>query len=193
MFYLEHRLLYLLFMDKKITYIERRNPLWHRVIAAIFFTVAIGLIIHFILTMDFSLEEKHFYAHFDYLQIIFLLLFFAIYFSYTINCYFDFEKKLFKREFSIGIFNYGRWRDLPQIDYISLFAVNQNTFQINLWNNKNKHWDLYEEFNYNDAFKIAFELSELLNIDLLDATIPGDFKWVNKVASKKEGKMIYKS
>ncbi|MFV9549697.1 hypothetical protein [Algibacter sp. PT7-4] len=178
-------------MNKKVTYIERQKPFWLRVIAAAFFTIAIILVVHFIITMDFSVEERHFYAHFDYFQIIFILLFFAIYFSYTINCYFDFEKKLFKREKTIGIFKYGQWESLPNLAYVSLFAVNENTFEINLWNNKNKHWDLYEKYNIKDAFTIAFELSELLNIDLLDATIPGDFKWVNKEATKKTGKMVY--
>ena len=178
-------------MQKKIVYIERQNSLFFRITAALFYTTIIGLIIHFILTMDFSWEEKHFYAHFDYLQIIFILLFLAIYFSYTINCHFDFEKKLFKREYTIGIFKYGKWKSLPKLDYISLFAINQSTFQINLWNNENKHWDLYEEFNFEDAFKIAFELSELLNIDLLDATVRNDFKWIDKKASKDTGKIVY--
>ena len=178
-------------MQKTASYIERQNSSFFRVIAALFFTVAIGLIIHFFLTMNFSWGKKHFYAHFDYLQIIFVLIFLGIYFSYTINCHFDFEKKLFKREFTIGIFRYGKWKPLPQIDYVPLFATDRNVFQINLWNNSNKHWDLYEEFNYKDAFTIAFELSELLNIDLLDATIPGKFKWVDKNATKETGKMAY--
>ena len=178
-------------MQKSLVYIERQNSLFFRVIAALFFTTSIALVVHFILTMDFSWEKKHFYAHFDYLQIVFVLLFIAIYFSYTINCHFDLENKLFKREFTIGIFKYGKWKPLPKLDYVSLFATDQSVFQINLWNNKNKHWDLYEEFNYKDAFKIAFELSELLNIDLLDATIPGNFKWVDKKASKETGEMKY--
>ena len=178
-------------MQKNLVYIERRNSLFFRITAAIFYTTVIGLIIHFIFTMDFSWEKKHFYAHFDYLQIIFILLFLAIYLSYTINCHFDFEKKLFKREYTIGIFKYGKWKRLPKLDYVSLFAVNGSTFQVNLWNNKNKHWDLYEEFNFEDAFKIAFELSELLNIDLLDATVRNDFKWIDKKASKDTRKIVY--
>ena len=163
-------------MQKAHEYIERQNSLIFRVIAALFFTTAIGLIAYFLFTMDFSLKEKHFYAHFDILSLLFILIFFGIYFSYTINCHFDFDKKRFKREYTIGIFKYGKWRPLPKLDYVSLFALNESIFQVNLWNNKNKHWDLYEEFNFEDAFKIAFELSELLNIDLLDATIPNNFK-----------------
>jgi len=182
---------YICFMQKSLVYIERQNSSFFRIVAALFYTISIGLITHFILTMDFSYEKKHFYAHFEYLNIVFVLMFIAVCFSYTINCYFDLEKKLFKREFTIGIFKYGKWKPLPKLDYVSLFATDQSVFQINLWNNKNKHWDLYEEFNHKDAFKIAFELSELLNIDLLDATIPGNFKWVDKKASKETGEMKY--
>lgn len=178
-------------MQKSLVYIERQNSLFFRIVAALFFTISIALAIHFIVTMDFSLEKKHFYAHFDYLQIVFVLMFIAIYFSYTINCHFDFENELFKREFTIGIFKYGKWKPLPKLDYVSLFATDQSVFQVNLWNNKNKHWDLYEEFNYKDAFSIAFELSELLNISLLDATVPGDFRWIDKETTKSTGKIKY--
>lgn len=178
-------------MQKTLVYIERQNSLLFRIIAALFYTIAIGLIIHFFITIDFSLERKHLYAHFDYIQFIFIFTFFAIYFSYTINCHFNFEKKLFKREYTVGIFRYGKWKPLPKFNYVSLFAIDHNVFQVNLWNNKNKHWELYEEFNYDDAFKIAFELSELLNIDLLDATIRNDFKWIDKKASKETRKIVY--
>ncbi len=183
--------LYLFQMDKSITYIERQKPLWLRLIASLFFTITIVLIIHFCYTMEFSWEKKYFKGHIDYFQIIFILLFFGIYFSYTINCYFNFEKKLFKREKTIGVFKYGKWKPMPKLEYISLFAVNESTFEINLWYKKNRHWDLYEKYNIKDAFTIAFELSELLNIDLLDATIPGDFKWIDKKATKEAGEIIY--
>lgn len=178
-------------MQQVVTYIERQNSLKWRILAALFYTIALGLIIYFLVTMDFSYKEKHFYAHFDIIKIIFPLIFLAIYFSYNINCFFDFEKKLFKREFTVGIFRYGKWRPMPKFDYISLFAINEGTFQVNLWSNKNKHWDLYEEFNFKDAFLIAFELSELLKIDLLDATVRNNFRWVDKKATIESGEMKY--
>mgnify|MGYP003838840015 CR=1 FL=1 len=85
------------FMEKELLYIERQKPLWLRIVAAFFFTISAVSIIYFFYTMDFSIEENHFYAHFDLLELVFLLLFFAIYFSYTINCHFDFTKKLLGR------------------------------------------------------------------------------------------------
>ncbi len=178
-------------MQKTLIYIERQNSLFFRITAALFFTIAIGLIIYFIFTMDFSWKKKHFYAHFDYLQIIFVLTFLATYFSYTINCHFDFENKRFKKEFALGVLKYGRWKPMPKFNYVSLFSISEGTFQVNLWNKKNRHWELYEEFNFKDAFRNAFELSELLNIDLLDATVRNDFKWIDKKASKETGKIVY--
>lgn len=176
-------------VQKQITYIERRNSLFWRVIASLLFTCVVGLLIFFFWTMDFSLEKRHFYAHFDILSAIFVLTFVAIYASYTINCYFDFENKRFKREFTIGAFKYGKWIDLPEISYISLFL--KGGFQVNLCATNNKHWDLYEEFNFKDAFTIAFELSELLNVDLLDATDPYNSRWIDKEATKTAKEIIY--
>lgn len=178
-------------MKKNIEYIERKNSLFFRVVAALCFTATIGLIVYFFSTMKFSWEKKYLYAHFDLLQVVFVLVFFGIYCSYTINCHFDFEEKRFKREFALGVLKFGKWKPLPKIDYISLYATGQNVFQVNLWNYKNKHWDLYEEFNYKDAFRIAFELSELLNIDLLDATERHNFRWIDKNATKEKGEVVY--
>ena len=44
----------------------------------------------------------------------------------------------------------------------------------------NKHWELYTNTDYRDAFLIGFDLSEQLDIDLLDATTPNDYKWIDK-------------
>lgn len=117
--------------------------------------------------------------------------FFAFYTSYTINCYFNFKEGKFKRQVAIGIFKYGKWKPLPELNYVALFSPDGAVFQINLWYGRNKHWDLYEKYSFDTAFTIAFELSEELNIDLLDSTEPYNFKWVNKEASKAEGKMVY--
>ena len=178
-------------MDTKITYIERQKPLAMRVIAAILITAAFALLAFFVYHIEFSLKERRLRVHTDLIQIIAFLIFFAVYLSYTINCYFDFENRTFKREKTIGFFKYGKWKPLPELEYVSLFAVNHMTFEINLWYKKNKHWDLYEKYEIKEAFTIAFELSELLNIDLLDATIPNNFRWIDKKASKEKGEMVY--
>lgn len=79
---------------------------------------------------------------------------------------------------------------MPKFEYVSLFAVNETTFEINLWSKKTST-GIYMKSIFKEAFTIAFELSEVLKIDLLDATIPNNYKWVNKKASKEKGEMVY--
>ncbi len=75
----------------------------------------------------FLIKKTFIWTPLDYIQIIFALLFFAIYF------YFNFEKKKrFKREKIIAPFKYGKWKPLPELEYVALFAVNPGTFEINL-------------------------------------------------------------
>ena len=53
-------------------------------------------------------------------------------------------------------------------------------FEVNLWYDRVKRIELYERDNYMDAFRIGFHMSEKLNIDLLDATVPNNNKWIDK-------------
>ena len=39
---------------------------------------------------------------------------------------------------------------------------------------------MYERNSFEDAITVGYYLSEELNIDLLDATVPNDFKWIDK-------------
>jgi len=69
--------------------------------------------------------------------------------------------------------------------------MGKKIFEVNLWYDKNKHWELYEKHDFAEAFAIGFEISELLNIDLLDATKPNNYKWVDKESLKKTGEIKY--
>ena len=64
-------------------------------------------------------------------------------------------------------------------------------FEVNLWYDRNKHWELYEKYTFEDAFAIGYEISEVLNIGLLDATKPNNYRRVDKEALKKTGIITY--
>lgn len=178
-------------MEENIVYVERKRDLWVRIIAAFLYTFATFCLAYAFYFMEFSMEKRYLRFNFDALQIGIYAYFIAFYCSYTVNCYYNFKQKLFKREIAIGIFKYGKWKNLPELDYISVFSTNHNVYHINLWYKKNRHWNLYEKYDYEDAFIIALELSEELNIDLLDATVRNDYKWIDLEASKTQGKIIY--
>ncbi|MBQ0768743.1 MAG: hypothetical protein KBT58_05590, partial [Bizionia sp.] len=109
------------------------------------------------------------------------------------NCiYIDLEKSKFRSTKEIGPIKIGRWVKIENYEYVSIFTKRLNngglTFNVNLWYNTNRHFTLYSEPNFESAIEIAYNLSEELNIDLLDATIANDYKWIDKEALKtKEG------
>jgi len=50
---------------------------------------------------------------------------------------------------------------------------------------------LYTKYDLKEAFLVGFEILELLEIKILDATRPNDYKWIDKQATIKKGEIIY--
>jgi hypothetical protein len=86
----------------------------------------------------------------------------------------------------------GKWKDLPPIEYVSVFKTKENkrvqgmgasanfsneVYKLNLFYNRNKKIEVYITDNLKDAFDKAKYISEILNIDVLDAT-ERESKWV---------------
>ena len=98
---------------------------------------------------------------------------------------------LFRPTLEVGPLRLGKWKHIKSPKYISVFN-SKTGYEINLWHHKNNHLELYKRANYKDALRMAFEISENLNIELLDATRPNNSRWIDKAATKKAKTIIYK-
>ena len=174
--------------DTNIIVSETNRPYWQLPIAAIFFTAAIFLL--FVDISDFNWSNDYLRNLSIDFQILAVLIFLGTYFSSQKRIYIDLENSRFKPSTEIGFLKFGRWKTIHNYEYVSIFYdVSKNIderFEVNLWYDKNKHFELYARNNFEDAITVAYNLSEALNIDLLDATIPNDFKWIDKEALKAE-------
>ncbi|WP_430411435.1 hypothetical protein [Kordia sp.] len=89
-------------------------------------------------------------------------------------------------------FRFGKWEDLPEIEYVSVFSttetitvrsrtaeanVKSDVIVLNLFYNGNHRIKAYTTKNKEDAFKVAKQMAEVLKIDILDAT-EGESKWL---------------
>lgn len=107
----------------------------------------------------------------------------------------DLSSKKYRKIYSILGMDFGKWKDIPEIEYISVFAtqeniavwassasanVKNNIFKLNLFYNSNKKIEAYTSYNVKDAFNVGHHLADALQTDLLDATVTGDFKLVDK-------------
>ena len=165
---------------------ERNRPFWQIVIASLFFAFAFVLLGFSLYNADWKDGSLKDLRH--NLKSVICLVGFGIGFSFQKSVYIDIDKSKFRSTFEIGPIKLGQWKTINNYEYVSVFNQPQvdgnNVFEVNLWYDKNKHWELYEKYDFEEAFLIGYKISEQLNIDLLDATIPNDYKWVDKVELK---------
>ena len=169
-------------MDSSIIVSERERPIWQIIIAAVCFTLALSIILAFII---------HFFVYNPFILKLATKIHLSLYcillgltFCTQKRIHIDIKNSKFKPTTEIGNFKFGSWKTIHNYEYVSVFqqllSDGSTTFEVNIWYDTNKHFQLYERNSFEDAITVGYYLSEELNIDLLDATIPNDFKWIDK-------------
>ena len=103
----------------------------------------------------------------------------GIHFAMVKEYYFDLKNRQYKIVKRIGPIEIGKWKDFQNLNYISVFKNGKGILQVNLWYNKNKHFNLGITEDLSLALIVGRKIDEKLEIDLWDAaTDPHDAKWV---------------
>jgi hypothetical protein len=180
-------------MDKNIIICERQRPLWQRVVASLFFTLAIAYLAYVIPYIEWNEKDPRNIGY--HIERFIILMTFGISFSFHKSVYIDLKNSKFRSTFEIGPIKLDEWKTINNYEYVSIFHEHlidgRKIFEVNLWYDRNKHWELYEKYTFEDAFAIGYEISEVLNIGLLDATKPNNYRRVDKEALKKTGIITY--
>jgi len=105
----------------------------------------------------------------------------------------ELKKQRYRNVYSILALNFGLWKDLPEIEYVSVFKTTKNSrarvitaeatlgfevFKINLFYNRNQHIEAYVSDDIDDAFMVAKHIAIFLELDIFDATKPKK-EWIN--------------
>jgi len=161
---------------------ESPRPIWQIPIAALFFTLAFGIMGYKVFLWA-TTNQPLGIRLLDFEGVIYFTGIGASFCSRK-RIHIDISNSRFRPTIEVGPLKIGSWQTIKNYQYVSVFHQptidGDYIFEVNLWYDNNKHFELYEEDNYKEAFLIGFELSEQLNIDLLDATVPNDFKWIDK-------------
>ena len=155
--------------------IEKR-PLWSIIVGALLYTSSV-----YVFYLVFHYWFIRWIAVGNELLVLGLLLFNSgIMFSSTRTVLFESENKLIKIQYSVGAINHYSYK-ITDLKYIPVFLnPSSKQFEINLWYKKNKHIKLALFKHFEIAFDCGLKFSNRLDIDLLDATQKGNFKWVDK-------------
>lgn len=104
----------------------------------------------------------------------------------------DITNKTFREFKSLFGFKFGKWKPIPDFEYVSVFRTNETqaiqgrsastsvkseVILLNLFYNRNRHITFYKTDNKKDAFDVAEHFKLALGIDILDAT-ESEKKWL---------------
>ncbi|WP_439151048.1 hypothetical protein [Winogradskyella sp.] len=105
---------------------------------------------------------------------------------------FNFKNQTYREIKSILGISIGKWKPIPEIEYVSVFRTNETTtlrqltaeanvsneiIVLNLFYDRNKKIEAYNTYDIDDAFTKAKEIASILNVDILDAT-ERESKWL---------------
>ncbi len=176
---------------KNVIISEGNKPFWQLVVSAVHYTAIVSLLIFFFIGFELTTETKKLKGSFNFLEAIIYLLPTALYFSVVKNFLFDFGERKYKIQYCVGAIKVGSWKNLPEIEYVSVFKQPKTdgdfTFEVNLWYFKNRHFNIYESDDSAPAFELGQAAAKVLNVKLLNATVPNSYKWVklNKINTSK--------
>ena len=122
----------------------------------------------------------------------FILIGMGVFFLLVEGSEFDFKNQNYREIKSIFGFSFGKWKPIPNIEYVSVFRTNETTtlrqtsaeanvtneiIKLNLFYNTNQKIEAYNTYKLDDAFTKAKEIASLLKVDVLDAT-KRESKWL---------------
>jgi len=174
-------------------------PVWRRIIASALLTLVLYylyLASTFFYYLGFT--EKAFYGLAGVIKLITFPLVSIVSLCLTKTILIDIDKnKLISRfqlgpfskdvlseipelEYVVGPFSKDVLSEIPELEYVAVFLNSKDVFEVNLWYKNNRHYQMYQFDEKAQAFNLAKLTSTKLNIELLDATVKGDFQWIDK-------------
>ncbi|MEM6684859.1 MAG: hypothetical protein AAF617_03600 [Bacteroidota bacterium] len=162
-------------MKDEIIISRGNKPLWQNIIAALFCALTITAI--FLLFYNFNTQTKQ--ESIQKIMAIICAIGPALYYTISKTHHFDFKNRLYKREYSFLIFKKGKWEPLPALEYVSVFEKRMNLYEVNVWYKDNQHFKIYTLFEKEEAISVGKQLAKYLQLDVLDATVANDSKWID--------------
>lgn len=158
---------------------EANRPIWQTIIAGLLFTFMFYLLYHVVMlfyNFGYSDDTMRTFASFFYLIVCCIVAGFA--FSVVKSVLIDVDKDILILRYYLGRFSYDSVSPAPSLEYVSVFRDGYYSYQVNLWYIGNKHFVMCDFNDSASAFIFAQDVAKKLKLDLLDATVRGDFKWV---------------
>lgn len=154
---------------------------WYEILlASIFYTVFVYLlfitIYNLISKNDFDLLITNFY---NLILLSGFLLSMGLNFSMVKDIFINVKEQYLISRFRVGSFKYDVKSNLPNLEYVSIYKNAKDEFEANLWYGKNNHYQMYTFESFDEALGFGKIIAQKLDLNILDASEKGNFKWLD--------------
>ncbi|MDR7211206.1 hypothetical protein [Flavobacterium piscis] len=165
----------------EISILEKKRSWYELVLAAVFFSVFIYLfgIMIYVIYLGISLVPCIKLIA-SFISVGGFCFVYGLNFSATKDIIINVSECIIITRFVVGPFSYDVKSKVTEFEYVSFFQNKWGEYGTNLWYVKNRHYKMCDFKNKESAYQFCLNLSNKLNIDLLDATEKGNFKWIEK-------------
>jgi hypothetical protein len=160
---------------------QGKLPWWRIIIASLFFSYMIYMLYFLCIIFyrdDFTKVKPKGIA--GIIEIAAYCFAGGVSFSITKSILIDLDKEKLVSIYRVGPFSKKVNTTLPELEYVSVFKIDDSEYEVNLWYLGNKHYKMYKLTEKNHALKFGVMVAQKLKIDLLDATEKGNNKWMEK-------------
>jgi len=165
---------------------ERERPVWQSIVAGVCYVLMfmfLGLMVFGVYQYEGNQSFKAFTSSFNCAVFMMVL---GLRFSVVTSICFDMKERRYKKEYRVGPVRVGKWEQLPDIDYVSIFkqAVtlpgedDGHVFNVNVWYGHNQHFTIYTKPELKPAYDMALYIASRTRVELLDATDSQNKIWI---------------
>ena len=151
-----------------IKIVSQKRAWYERLLAAIFFSLAVYFIFTFYINVSLAYTEKYYIKSFKTLAVIIFLVGMGLRFSATLNHHFDFNLMRYKAYWSAGFFGLGKWESILTLNRVTTFFNSRGKCEVTIWDVKNNRYKIASFHKVEDAVIYGRNLAEKLEIKFLE-------------------------
>ncbi len=173
-------------MASNIKHISKR-PLWKPIVGAILFTLSIICLVNAIKLFPGYLNGEDPGNMVVWGFFAFWCFGFGEEFSKSLDYEIDFKAKQYKVTRNYGLLRIGSWKELKNVDHVSVEKGRFKNFQFTLWNKKYKKMMVVKFSNKEDTLSKAKQVAIAMEVKLLDElTNPESSTWIEPSVLSKD-------
>ncbi|CAM1358310.1 conserved protein of unknown function [Tenacibaculum soleae] len=136
-----------------------------RLMAAILYAFAVFILVKFFINTQISTIENYTISFLHVLEMEIYIITLALLASVVNNHHFNLKAKTYRKYYSVGPLGYGKWQNISDLTYVSIYLNNNDIYEVIIWDKNNDRFKVSFHKLEKDAIETAKYVADKLSID----------------------------